>query len=806
MKVPLSHLRHFVNISDIQTEVLASALNTKVMELKSLHKLSEVYRSLKNVFVGKICEIKKLNGGYRKLVVRIGSNSITIVVSTNFTLDVGMNVAVAPIGAKLHSGITIQPKQFGQILSEGTLVSEADLGIGDIKEEPLLFLNNVPNGLSLFELLELDDVVFEFDVEPNRPDLFSIYGFSREIGAIFDKPIKELETETLCQLSSPDLEIKIEDKNLCKRYCALIIENVKVMPSPLWIQNRLRKVDIRPINNIVDLTNYITIELGQPLHAFDLDKIKEKIIVRSAREGEKLASLDGKQRILQEEMCIIADNNGPIALGGIIGGELTSISENTKRIVIESATFDPVFVRKASRILGVRTEASTRFEKGLPIELAPLALKRFAYLFKRISRGTFRGFIDISLFKEEKKTILLRNERVNKILGSSLSEEEILKILKKLNFEYRKINNEVIEVIPPYFRKDINIEEDLIEEIGRIYGYDKIPYTLPYGELFPPSKNWNFLLENKAKDTLVGCGLTEVQTSSLYGEKEVESFSINKGLHLELANPLSEDRKYLRLSLAPQIVLWTKENLKRFVEFSIFEIGKIYIPTNKIAVEKRILCGSCVSRIKVTNKNTDFYKTKNILNILLKEMGLEMFEFIPLNLSSSPSPEKISDIFYDIKKIFHPYRSALINTKNDVIGIIGEIHPSFLKELDIDFRITLFDIDFQKVCNLATIKKEYKEFSKFPAIDEDYSFIVDKDILIGEMIKSIYQSNKELIKEVKVIDIYEGGQIEKGKKSVTFTVTFQAFDHTLSRDEIEKVRGIIVRVIRNKFGGGLRRS
>ncbi len=830
MKVPLSWLKNYIEISHIPKEILVDELNTKVMEVEKFYDLHVTCQSLNTVVIGEVKKIHPLCDNYRKLIIDIGEKRLNLVATYDFNLLEGDKVAVAPIGTLLPSGIIVQPKELMGILSEGMLCAEKDLGIGEVFERPMKFPSEIPNGSHINELLELDDIIFEFDIEPNRTDLFSIYGFVRELGAIFDMPVKEVGLTTFDNLPKPTFKVilkpipkiqkvgspnlfeaffpqQVESSiNLCKRYACLIIEDIKVSPSPLWLQNRIRKAGIRPINNVVDLTNYVTLELGEPLHAFDLDKIKERIVIRGAEKGEKILTLDGKERVLEAEMCIIADSDGPIALGGIIGGEETAISNTTTKIMVEAANFNPRSIRKTSRALGLRTEASTRFEKGIPIELTCKALQRFAYLLNEIGNGRLKSFIDISPCPIERTQILVSMEKLNSLLGISLTQEETIKTLEKIEFLCKKIDAETIEITPPYFRQDINIQEDIIEEIGRLYGYNRIPYTFPSGELIPPKRNEGIFWKNMAKDLLIGYGMAEIQTTSFYGEKEITLFSMNKDLHLELDNPLSMDFKYMRVTLLPQMLFWTNENLKKFSQCSFFEIGKIYLQNvgdnqEFPAIEDEILSASFTSAIKFEDKRTDFYKAKTIVQILFDKMGLKNSHFKPL--THTPQRE-FGHILYEVNKIFHPYRTAVVFVDDEIIGIVGEIHPLFLEEIGIKYRVCIFDLNFQSLQKKATTERQYKEPSKFPVVKEDYSFIVDKDMLAGDLISAIYQTDQELVVNVELMDIYEGNQIEAGKKSMTFSVSFQSYHQTLTAEKLNVLRKTIVNAISKRFKAALR--
>jgi phenylalanyl-tRNA synthetase beta chain len=633
------------------------------------------------------------------------------------------------------------------------------------------FNKKLPNPERLAEVLTLHsfevegierlgkDFILDIDVLPNRTDCYSHFGIAREISAILGSKLKEEKWQL-----KEDKNLKIENFasikviSGCKRYSARLIFDVKVGESPDWVKERLESCGIKPINNVVDIANYVMLELGQPLHAFDFEKIeKRKIIVRFAKKGEKILTLDDEEYNLGKEILVIADSKKPIAIAGIKGGKETGISEKTKIILLESANFDPVAIRRGSIKLDLKTDASTRFSHGLDPNLTEIAANRAAYLISKICGGKVaKGILDYYPEKVLPKKIKLEIEKVESLLGIKIPKEKILKILKNLGF---KINQKLIVEVPT-FRRDVLIQEDLIEEIGRIYGYDRIENKFPVSALVPPKKNPEIFWENFVKDVLVSLGFTEVYNYSFLSKEDIENFGFEEEA-IEIENPASAFYQFLRPSLIPGLIKDVQKNQNEFKEIKIFEIGKIF----KNKKEKKALAGL------ITGDR--FFELKGIIDTLLKRMGISNFYFD----FHEPSPEESKISIWQIKK------SAEIKIDGEEVGFLGEISKKILEKYKIKDKIVAFDIDFEKLANLATEEHEYEPFSIYPAIVRDISVLVPKDVLVEDVMNVIEETAGKLIRDIDLFDIYE--ELEEDRKSLAFHIIFQLKDRAILPEEVE---------------------
>jgi len=671
--------------------------------------------------------------------------------------------------------------------------------------------------MKAFEVEEIKkinrDWVLDIDVLPNRAgDCFSHLGVAREISAILDLKL---------QTSFPDLKAK-EDKNLkakdfisidvksqkdCPRYTARVISDVKVGSSPEWIKTRLKVCGLRPINNVVDIANYVMLETGQPLHAFDGKKLEGgKIIVRFAKNREKIITLDeekpstraklgagpvphrnevsGAGYDLDENVLVIADAKKPVAVAGIKGGKIPEIDKKTKIVVLESANFRPRTIRKSSKKLGLKTDASLRFEHGIDPNLTKVAINRAADLIQRISGGKIlQGLIDFYPKKVFSKRIKLDLDYVERLLGVKISRKEILGILKRLKFKITETpallkTKGIIMVEVPTARLDISIPEDLIEEIGRIYGYQKIPSLFPTAVLIPPKRNLDIFWEDTAKSVLKGAGFTEVYNYSFIGEKETKLFNYKKSKIITVENPVSLEQKYLRPSLIPNLLKNIKENFKYSDEIKIFELGEIFALQKSKITQKYMLSGAI--------SGDSFYQAKGAVDLLLNKLGISNIWYN----SYRPTPEQ-SEI-----SIWQPKKCAEIKVNRREIGFLGEISSKILDELKLNhFKIVVFDIDFEKLKALTSEKQEFKPISPFPAAIRDLAILVPREILVQEVLNKIEVAGRDLIRDVDLFDIYEGENLPEGKKNLAFHIVYQSETRTLSSKEIEKTHQKIINVL-----------
>lgn len=633
-----------------------------------------------------------------------------------------------------------------------------------------------------------DDWVLDIDVLPNRAsDCFSHIGIAREIAANLNyklkiENLKPKEDEGLRARNFVSVEVK--NKGGCPRYTARVVADVKIKPSPKWMRDKLEACGLRSINNIVDITNYVMLETGQPLHAFDLEKleglagkqasngVKKKIIVRFAEDGEKITTLDNEKYNLDEDILVIADVKKPVAIAGIKGGNSPEIDNKTKIVVLESANFNPQNIRRASKNIDLKTDASWRFEHGIDPNLTEFAINRASFLIQKIAGGKIaKGLLDVYAKKPLPKRIILELDYIEKLMGLKIPLQDIKDILKRLGFGIRPKGTNIMEVSTPTFRLDILLQEDLIEEISRIYGYEKIHSTFPLAALFPPKRNLDIFWENIAKDILVGIGFTETYNYSFVSEKDAEIFKYKTKELFELGNPTSSDFQYLRPSLIPNLLRNVEKNQKSFSEIKIFELGKIFQGKE----EKKMLSGVFTG--------DSFYYAKGVIDALMNEMGVSSIwydEYQP-----TPEDSKLS--------IWRIGRCAEIKTDHQEIGFLGEISSEVTKTLKIEQRVVVFDLDFEKIIKLASEEHEYRPISRYPEAIRDIAVLVPREISVEDVLNKIEETGQGLVRDVDLFDIYEGGELPEDKKNLAFHIIYQAADRTLSSKEIDDIQQQIIK-------------
>lgn len=658
--------------------------------------------------------------------------------------------------------------------------------------------------MKAFEVEEIKriggDHVLNIDVTPNRAgDCFSHLGIAREISAILGlnyqtPPLRIIENK---RITAKDfISVEVEDKIACHRYTAKVVYDVKVGPSPKWMQQRLKICGLKPVNNIVDIANYVMLETGQPLHVFDFDKLEivnpksqiKKIIVRFAKKKEKIVTLDEEKYDLDEDVLVIADEKKPLAIAGIKGGIIAEITKKTKVIVLESANFNRINIRRASQKLNLKTDASLRFEHGLDLNLTELAINRAAFLIQKIAKGKVASqLIDFHPHKFLPKRIKLNLDYVEKLLGIKISQKETLDILKRLGFKILsknypenksrisnetgklKTNNLLIEI--PSFRLDISIPEDLIEEVGRIYGFEKIPAKFPIAVLVPPRRNLDIFWEDISKNILKETGFTEVYNYSFVSEKEAKDFS-KEGL-IEIKNPTSLDFQYLRPSLIPNLLKNVVKNQKNFEEIKIFELGKIF--RNK--KEKRMLSGIITGE--------EFYQMKGVVDLLLNKLGISNIWYD--DYRQTPEESKIA--------IWHPQKCAEIKINHQEVGFLGQISQRTLEKFKISQSVVVFDIDFEKLRKLCSEETIYQPISRFPAAVRDLAVLVPRGTKVVEVLNKINVTGGSLVKDVDLFDIYEGEELPQGKKNLAFHIIYQSELRTLKSEEIDKIQQKIIKAL-----------
>lgn len=787
MKVSLNWLKEFVDIK-IKAERLADKISLSSVEVDEIIDFGKMF---KGVYVGEIKGIEKHPNADNLSIIKVsfGKKRLQVVFGGGFKFKVGQKLPFAVAPVTLPTGRLVEKRNLRGVESQGMIASNKELGIDYNGDEITFFDSKVKVGTPFAKSLGLDDIVLDLDVLSNRPDLFSHIGVAKEIAAIMGYKIKHPELigpKEDKEKVTRYLDIEVRDKKLCPRYEARVIRDIKVEPSPLWIKNKLIALGIRPVNNIVDITNFVMMELGQPLHAFDADTLsggkKKKIVVRRAKSGEEIKTLDDKKRRLAKDILLITDSKKPIAVAGVMGAKDTEVSDNTKNIILESANFNWVSIRKSARILGLRSEAVTRFEKGLDPEMTTHALDRAADLISQISGGrVLAGKLDINNLEKKKKVIKIKINRIAQVLGKEFSVTKIVKALESLGM-IAKIDKLYLEITIPTFRRDLNQPVDIIEEVARMIGFDNIPTTVPVGEIVPPISNQEVEFAYDLKDTLSGMGLDEVYTYTFIGQDLIEAFGDNPRSYLTLKNPLKPEHAYLRQGLIYSMINLVSLNAKNFTDFSIFEIAKVFKKTkSKMPEEQKKLCFAFYGE-------DSFFEAKGIVETLASYSNIEQPIFNSLS-------RKIS--------YFHPKKSAEILLGDRKIGIIAEVHPDIRDKFDIKNRLTIVEMDF---CSFMKARKEktYKPYSKFPPVLFDLSLVVDERVAEASVRTEIKRSGRGMISEVDLFDVYRGTQIKIGEKSLAYHIYYRSDDKTLTEEEVKEIHDKILRKLKNEFKARVR--
>ncbi len=793
----------------------------------------------------------RLRGASKKLKIVCGGSN----------LQTGMKVAVALSVAKVRwhgegELVELKPTEIRGIKSEGMICAAEEIGLGEQfpkkDEKEILDLSDLSAkpgmpgsetlarrsggvrlesakvllpGTPLAEALNLKDVIFDIEVTTNRPDMMSVLGIAREAGTILKSPflppkIASIKGSPTSHKASRDkgdggvsLKVKNNEPDLCGRYQAVVIEGVKVAPSPWWLKQKLASAGTRSINNVVDITNFVLWEMGQPLHAFDYEKLSSgEIVIRKAKKGEKIKALDGQEYKLKEEMLVIADEKKPVAIAGVMGGETTGVTDGTRTIVLEAATFDPVSVRRTSRALNLRSESSNLFEKGLPAEATSTALARAAELVMQLAGGKIaskvfdlrvpRSLGEVGRNKDFKaQAVALSVEKANKIIGIELGAVAMADILKRLGFAV-VVKGDEIKAKAPYWREgDVEIEEDLIEEIARVYGYHRLPSVLPPGA--PPEKSAEkiFVWEESAKQLAVAAGYDEIISYGMISKNMMDaagdptSREASRGAEkaVKIANPLSVDLEYMRACLLPGLLSAVAQNENNFSSAKIFELSRVYLPAKKGELPKEELHFAGINYGK-SPKGELFYGAKGFAETILEKFGI----------SSSVIPAEAGiQVRESNDPNMHPARSCDIYLKNDWLGSFGEVHPVTAKNFGIGMEAGLFYFDFDALLRHAKSHKAYLPIPEYPGIKRDISFFVDKKTEY-EKIKQAVISSHALVSGAEPFDVYEGKGVAEGKKSIALHIIFQSAHRTLEAKEADEAFDKIISVLKKDFGAEIR--
>jgi phenylalanyl-tRNA synthetase beta chain len=818
MRVSLKWLRDYVDIKLAPRE-LAERLTMAGLEGKGIE---VVGGSWDDIVVGEAIALNPHpNADRLKLAtVDLGTEQVTTVCGAP-NIELGQRVAFAKIGAHLidpHTGeaVVLKPAKIRGVASEGMVCSEKELGISENHEGILVLPPEAPIGAPLGTYL--GDVVLNLDVTPNRPDCLSVIGIAREIAALTGESLRlpQIRYEETEKPTDTFASVDIVDPDLCPRYCASLVTGIKIGPSPSWLQQRLNSCGMRPINNVVDVTNYVMLEYGQPLHAFDYQKLNgRRIIVRRARNGESITTLDGSKRALKPDILVIADEERAIAVAGIMGGLDSEVTDRTDSILIESANFNQATIRRGCGHLQFQSEASIRFDKGINSELPLVPLKRATQMLLELAGGqAAKGVIDAYPGKSKPKPILLSAREVKRLSGLKVTTDEILKILNALGFECREDDSSSHTLVStPYWRSDIKCSADLVEEVVRVIGYEKVPMTrlgspLPQqkSKLAPTVRRSD--LREKLHNILTGLGFQEILTYSLVSLEKLERLSPALELNtppLKVANPMTREQEYLRTSLRAGLLSTLSYNQKfEQAGMRLVEIGKVFLPQHPPVIaseakqsqeerelprEKEMLCAVLSGpraelSWQVDKQPLDFFDAKGVVENLLNRLGLKA------------TFENTND------ETLFPGRGANIIVENDKLGIVGDVHPGVARAFELSGTVCLMEIDLEKVLAKIAGTKEYQFIPRFPSVPRDIALVVDEQVTYGE-VENIVDSFP-LVTKVTLFDLYRGEQIAGGKKSFAIRIIYQSPSHTLTDEEVDHTQEQMLARLHQELGTTLR--
>ena len=802
MNTSLSWIKAYVPDLDVTAQEYTDAMTLSGTKVEGYEELDA---DLSKIVVGQIDKIEKHPDADKLIIcqVNIGSESVQIVTGANnvhegdkvpVVLDGGRVAGGHEPGSRVAGGIKIKKGKLRGIESCGMMCSIEELGSDrdmypEAPEEGIyIFKDDVEVGSSAIEALGLNDVVFEYEVTSNRVDCFSVIGIAREAAATFGKEFHPpVVTATGNNEDVNDyIKVSVKDSELCPRYCARVVKNIKIGPSPKWMQRRLASVGIRPINNLVDITNYVMEEYGQPMHAYDLDTIADReIIVRTAAKGEKFTTLDGQEREMDDTVLMICDGKKSIGIAGIMGGENSMITDDVKTMLFEAACFDGTNIRKSSKKVGLRTDASGKFEKGLDPNNAQAAIDRACQLVEELGAGeVVGGMVDVYGKKKEPVRVLFDADAINNLLGTDISKEEMIGYFEKIGLAYDEGSN---EVIAPTFRHDLFRVADLAEEVARFYGYDNIPTTLPRGEATTGKLSFKLRVEEVARDIAEFCGFSQGMTYSFESPKVFDKLMIPEDSPLrqtvEIINPLGEDYSIMRTtSLNGMLTSLATNYNRRNKGVRLYELGNVYLPKALPLTELP------EERMQFTlgmYGDGDFFSMKGVIE--------EFFDKVGMHGKETYDPQAG-------KPYLHPGRQANVIYDGTVVGYLGEVHPDVADTYGIGTKAYIAVIDMPEVVKRATFDRKYTGIAKFPAVNRDISMVMPKEILVGQVEEVIEKKGGAYLESYALFDLYEGAQIKEGYKSVAYSIVFRAKDKTLEDAEVAEA---MERILKELEGMGI---
>lgn len=819
MLVPLRWLSDYVDIH-LDIEELADRLTMSGTKVETITTVGD---RLRHVVAGKIVSVDPHSKADRLRVVRVDlgpHQAPRTLVTAAENVSEGDLVPVVLAGGALADGTEIGEADFSGIKSEGMLCSARELGISADGSGILHLPDDINPGDDVVAALGLADTVVEFEITPNRPDCLCMVGIAREVAATTGETLRMPETSLKESGDRADqlVRVSIDAHDLCLRYGARVLQKVQISQSPIWMQVRLSAAGVRPINNVVDVTNYVMLELNQPLHAFDYDRMSEhEIIVRRACPGEKIVTLDGAERELDPEMLVIADPGSALAVAGVMGGLHTEIEEDTSNVLLESANFARQSIWRTSRVLKLRSEASSRFEKGLDPETVPLALDRAGHLLEAIGAGIAgSGIVDVYPSVAAPGIITTNAARISKRLGVGVSADDVADSLTRLGFSVSvgdgkskgelEADSLVVEV--PTFRGDVEEEIDLVEEVARMWGYDKIPMTVPSG-----AHAGGYTYEQKramqARTLLAGAGASEALTVPFMSPGDFDMLRIAQGDPwrdaIRISNPMVEEQSYLRTTMMPSMLAAIRTNINRGNKgVCLFELGKVYFPSDKLkdgrkfgrgehpAVERMVLAcgmaGAYMSRIWHTRERSyDFYDARGMLEALFEGMDVCGIDYVQT-----------------VRPSFHPGRTAAVALGGRELGVVGEIHPDVAASYGITERAYMFELDFSELLLAVGEAKSYEPLPRHPAVERDVAMILPLTVPVARVAELIRETGGELVRSVVLFDVYEGSPVPEDKRSVAFSITYRAHDRTLTDEEVNSVNNAVRQALEDKLGATLR--
>lgn len=791
MNLPLSWLNDYMDI-DVTPKEYSDAMTMSGSKVEGYESMGD---SVQNVVTGKVltCEDHPDSDHLHITTVDAGTGEVLQIVCGAPNCKAGIIVPVALVGAELPGG-KIKKGKIRGVESNGMLCSHDELGITEdmLGYEPeygiLVLPEDTPIGKDIRDIFGMNETVVEFEITSNRPDCFSIIGLARESAATFGKKftIPEVKFNENSENIADTISVEVQDKDKCKRYCARMVKNVKIAPSPSWMQQRLTACGVRPINNIVDITNYVLLEYGQPMHAFDLRDLEDnKIVVRRAKDGEVIKTLDEQDRQLTNNDLVIADGKRAVAIAGVMGGFNSEVKDDTTTVIFESATFDAASVRLTAQRVGLRTESSSRYEKGLDYNNTVPAVERACQLVEELGCGeVVGGMIDVMGNVKDMETLPFRPEKINAFLGTDIPTEDMVKIFNALEIA---VDTDKMTVTPPSFRPDLEGEADIAEEVARFYGYDKIPTTLLSGEATCGMKNDRQKAQDAISESLNAQGMYEIYTYTFVSPSIFDKLNIPADSDLrnvvKITNPLGEDTSVMRTTtIASMLEILARNYNYRNPAAKLYEIGKVFVPTGEELPNEpyKITMGMYGNKV-------DFYDIKGICESLFADLNVNKVKY-----------EAVTD-----NPTFHPGRCAKITAGGKTLGIIGEIHPAVTRKFGIETPVCIGELDFESVfLNINTTIK-FTELPKFPAVTRDIAVLVDKTTPVADIEEIIVRASKNL-ESVKLFDVYEGDKIPEDKKSVAYNIVYRAADRSLTGEEVQKSFDKAVRSLEHQLGAQLR--